>query len=735
MALAVQTGLGGRLGIVTPAQSYNPAQLTEIVAGLQALRQLAGLELRATAEQIQVSAHASDQYTPEVGRILRGRAPDWEVYPLPPRPSLAAWSSSMTGVLVRPGVPDIAPLKSAADFRVDPLLAVLEAVQPQHEHDCLVIRYALSPASRKRVAAAFESLFMPPPSSNLWELFASISGRGPRVPRFASSLQKELEARLAEPLFEVLGFVTLSGTNAARLRSQFGCLATVFDTHFDGGYGGLALEECTVDPASGKPCNPPPSLLLTAAEVAALWAPPSASVRLPGVQHSKGVSVLLPRAITRAEGPLIGMHQQRGEELPVSLERAAIDRAHLACIGATGQGKSTAVEQLCWQLGSAADRPSQVIIDPHGLLAADWCRRSVPEGREADVVWLELGDTTHPPGLPFFEHLPGVPEDIQVQTTFSLLKLLFKDEWSATRMEDAVWALTVGLCRQPGATLLDARPFFTDRRFRRQVTAGLQDAPTREWIADYEQLSDSARAEVMRPILYRLRKLYRSPAVRNLLCAPSGPDFAALINEGTLLCVSLAGPAIQAEATLLGELVLAKLQLALWARLAAPHQPWRQVYLVLDESQNFRGASLPRLLSEARKLRVALLLLTQFLDGWDEALCNAVLGNVGTLISFRVGPNDSRRLAAQLKPFSAEQIENLSPYEAIVRLRAAGVSLPAFDVRTLPIDRAADDARLQRIRDRSRFRYGRPRAEIQAEREHQAPVAALRRRREDCDED
>ena len=186
---------------------------------------------------------------------------------------------------------------------------------------------------------------------------------------------------------------------------------------------------------------------------------------------------------------------------------------------------------------------------------------------------------------------------------------------------------------------------------------------------------------------------------------------------------------------MLGELIIARIHLAALTRLERPREERRPFYLVVDESQRFQGASLPILLSEGRKLGLPLLLSTQYLQGWSEALAESVLSNVGTQVVFRSGPSDARRLSAAVKPFTAEQIENLDRYEAIVKMQVYGLTAPAFDLRTLPLPQRHDGVALGAIRAQTRSRYARPRAEVEAE------IAAKYRRlseaeeHEDVDED
>jgi hypothetical protein len=378
-------------------------------------------------------------------------------------------------------------------------------------------------------------------------------------------------------------------------------------------------------------------------------------------------------------------------------------------------GKSTLVHRINRTLLGEPDRPAIVVLDPHGDLARDIASQSIPEGRLDDVVLLELGDTEFPIGLPLFAPTLGVSRDEVVQVAFSVLKLIFRDSWSPTRMEDAVFAVTATLCAVPSSTVLDVARLLGEPAFRRPALRHVDDPAALQFWADFETLSEGARRELTRPILYRLRKFYRAPAMRNILGQTSGLDLAELIEGRRILLVSLDGQAIRAEADLLGELIIARLHLALLARLNRAREERRSVFVTVDESQRFAGASLPILLSEGRKLGLGLVLSTQYLDAWGDELAESVLGNVGTTICFRSGPSDARRLRSTIRPFIPEHLEDLARFDAIAKHQVNGQTLPAFRFTTAPIDGDRDESVLTRIQDQSRRRFGRPRQEIEAE--------------------
>jgi hypothetical protein len=539
------------------------------------------------------------------------------------------------------------------------------------------------------------------------------------MPRFEAHWQRRLEDRIARSAFELQGTVTIAGHEQARLTSRARSLTSVFASCFDGGFGGLVLDHWhwRAQPSWSQVSSHEdgPSLYLTDAEVATLWHPPSDQVRVPGIARLKRASPPLPPVVHHARGLVLGLHRERGIDVPVRLPRPDLLAGAVALIGKTGVGKSTLGGNLLRQWVAEPERLSAFIADPHGPLARGLLAGGVPRSREADVVLLDLADREYPFSLPLFAELPGVPEDERVQATFSIVRLLLKEVWSPTRMEDAVFALTATACSMKKASPIDLVRLLGDGSFRRRTLQQCDlDASTREFWGEYELLSDGAKRELAQPIRYRIRKFYRTPALRNVVTQTDGPDFTALADQGAIVALSTAGGAAQADADFLCELFIARTHLGLLPRLGRAGGMARPTILAIDESQRFTGGSLPILLSEGRKLSMTTLLLTQFLDAWGE-LSESVLGNFGTFAAFRCGPNDSRRLRATVKPFTPDDLEDLDRFEAIVKLQIDNATVPAIDIRTLPISTEPDESAFARVRAQSRVRFARPRREVEAE--------------------
>jgi len=450
-------------------------------------------------------------------------------------------------------------------------------------------------------------------------------------------------------------------------------------------------------------------------EVAAIWHPPSDRILVPGVRHLKRSLQPLPPELIHSDGIPLGIHRERGRDVIVRLPRADLDAGGAVVLGRRGSGKTTLALQINRFLLAERDQPFIALFDPNNYAVDDLATRAIPRNRECHVALLELGDVEHPPSLSLFKRPSGVSEDAMDEITYALLRSIFSDGWSASRMADLVFGLTVLLCRTQGS-LLDAARILRDGAYRRaalsQVSRG---SAVHEFWADYESTSEANQREWARPVMHRLRSLYRSPAIRNMLCQSQGLDLGDQLRNHGILLVSSAGQSIASGADQLIDVVLNRLHLALAPRLEQPRVAHPPCYITIDESGRFQGASLPILWREGRKLRSTVIAISQDVHAWGEELAQGALGNTGSLIVFRAGADSARRLRQGVSPFSPEDVEALDRYEAIVRIQVNGATMPAVDIRTAALDVPPDEDALGRIRAASRAKHTRPRREVEAE--------------------
>ena len=717
----------GSMEVRAPRLPWGSTPAERVMAALHSLAIPVDVNIWVLADKVVTSVTVLENQCEQIERAVRGSS-GWELY-ADETPDLMTQHGRQTRAYLlnhlngQAAIP-LRPLIPAGD--TDPLGPVLEAVQPVQPDESVLIRLRMRPASATELQREAEELTSRVLPVNLSELTATLWGAAPRAPRFEGALQQRLEDRLREPCFQVTSVVALSGEDPEALYSRAQSLSAAFACSYQ---LGLQAHEMSTKAVSERP------LIVTSSELATLWHPLSAGTAVPGVRYVERQTVLLPNQMLRpsADGLLLGEHHQRGRDLPVYLSTSDLKAGHAAIIGRTGTGKTTLIHQILRQLLAQPDRPGIALIDPHGDLVMDLIRHSIPEHRWDDVILVDTSDVEHPVGLPLFWRPARLSINTVVENTFALIRLLFREHWSASRMADLMFAVTATLCNMPRATLLDAPRLLSQPAWRQKLVRDLEDPVAVAFWREFDTLSPSARREMIRPVLYRLRSFYRAPAVRNLVCQPQGLDFLRLMDQGHILLVNLAGQEVTSEADLLGELVIARLHLAALARLSQPPSQRRPFFLAVDESQRFQGASLPVLLSEGRKLGLSLLLATQFVSGWDETLASSILGNVGTLVSFRAGVEDSRRLSATFRPYTPEQLENLDRHEAVVKLQAEGRTMPAFDLRTIRVQSAPDEHRIERVRNHTRRTYAVDRHQLEQTLRSSSPTAD--HLREDIDEE
>lgn len=425
--------------------------------------------------------------------------------------------------------------------------------------------------------------------------------------------------------------------------------------------------------------------VLSPPEIAALWHLPTIGCRSAGIRWATGLAAPLPAALTGvAAGVLLGYHTHQGRTQPVYLGDA--DRlTHLNLVGRTRTGKSTAMHHLIHH--DIAGGHGVALIDPHGDLVQAVLTGSIPAEREDDVLVLDLADLAYPVALNLLAVPDGGDRHAGVTATLSVLKRLYAGQWTS-RMEDALYNALAALTCVRGATLRHLPPLFLDPDFRAAVLNGVDDELVLEyWRQEYGRLTDRAQREVAQPVLHRLRAFFRNPALRRLVCQPGTLDFRAIMAKRKILLVRLPlgdvhlGP----EAATLGALLITQLQLAAMSRFTLPPAARPPYFLFCDEVQHFTTTALSTLLSEAAKYGVVLTIAHQYLAQLEGETLEAVLGNTGTTILFRLGRDDAQRLAPVLRPaFEAAHLTQLDRFQAVVLMQKDGKTLPPFPITTQP---------------------------------------------------
>jgi hypothetical protein len=456
--------------------------------------------------------------------------------------------------------------------------------------------------------------------------------------------------------------------------------------------------------------------VLSAKEMAALWHLPSEKCMQPSIVWSTGLLAPLPRSVASlTDGATIGTNVFQGQSQPAIIDYS--DRAsHVNIIGKTNVGKSTLMYQMASQ--DIAAGTGVGIIDPHGELADAILATSIPPDREEDVVLFDMTDIDYPVGLNFLERPPGVPLEKVAGQCLSVLRKMFDDIWSASRMEDAIYAALVALLHGEGTTIQDIHRLFHDSGFRAQLLSGVTDPLALEfWYDEFEPSSEAYKREIARAPLNRVRKFYRNKRIRRVVAQRQSLDFRDILDKGRIFIANLGGLS-DIEAETLGALLVSKFQTAAMGRGELSSENPTEFFLHIDEVQNFVTTSLPKVFSEARKYGLRLVVANQFLSQLEGKTLEAIMGNVGATIIFRVGAKDAVALAPFVKPqFDVRDLVDLNRFHTVVKMQCGGETQPAFSMQTLPPQtRPADAAeRMTRLRELSRRKYARHRNDVDAE--------------------
>jgi DNA helicase HerA-like ATPase len=451
-------------------------------------------------------------------------------------------------------------------------------------------------------------------------------------------------------------------------------------------------------------------MLLNAKELGAVVGLPVGELTLPGLMLA-GTRQLAPSPDIPRRGRVVGRSTYTGAERALALSVADSLR-HLHVVGPTGVGKSTLLLNLiCSDL--AAGR-GVIVIDPKGDLVRDVLER-VPDGRAGDVVLLDPTDAERPVGFNLFADANGAPELVADQV-IAIFRGLFAAFWGP-RTDDVMRAAVLTLTRKPGMTLAEVPLLLTDDGFRRRLTADLDDYVLEGFWAWYEALSPGERAQVVGPVLNKVRAFLVRRRLRNVI-GQSDSTFSLdeVLSDRKVLLVSLAKGVLGEDAAgLLGAAILARLWQAVQARAALPSSERRPVFCHVDEFQDYLKlpTNLADVLAQARGYGFGLTLAHQHLGQLPSDVRQAVLANARSRIAFQLPADDARTLAREFAPYLAPtDLQGLGPYEAVFAASAGARVTPPVTMATLPPTAATGSG--EAARALSRQRYGRPLSEVEA---------------------
>jgi len=388
-------------------------------------------------------------------------------------------------------------------------------------------------------------------------------------------------------------------------------------------------------------------------------------------------------------------------------------RRHIYVVGKTGMGKTVMLENMAIQdiqKGSGVG-----FVDPHGE-AAERLLDFVPTHRINDVIYINPADLDYPIAFNIMERVRPEYRHLVAGGLMGVFKKIWPDVWSA-RMEYILNNCILALLEYPGATLLGVNRMLADADYRKKVVDKITDPVVKAfWVQEYARYTQRYEVEATAAIQNKVGQFISAPLIRNIIGqVKSSIDMRKVMDEGKILIMNLSkGKIGEDNSRLLGALMITKLQLAAMQRVNVPEEKRRDFFLYIDEFQNFATESFVNILSEARKYRLSLILGHQYIAQMDEKVRDAVFGNVGTIICFRVGAEDAEWLEKEFVPeFTAEDLVNLGKYNIYLKLMIDGIAGRPFSAQTLAPFPKPEKSNKEKIIKVSRERYGTPRKEVE----------------------
>ena len=359
-------------------------------------------------------------------------------------------------------------------------------------------------------------------------------------------------------------------------------------------------------------------------------------------------------------------------------------RRHMYVVGKTGMGKTTLMENMV--LNDIYAGHGVGVIDPHGDFA-EKIINYIPPKRINDVVYFNPHDVDHPIGFNILETVNEDHKHLVAAGLMGIFKKIWVDMWSS-RMEYILNNTLLALLDYPGTTLLGINRMLAEPSYRKRIVRNIKDPVVKAfWVNEFASYNDRYAQEAVAPIQNKIGQFLSASVIRNIVAqVKSKIDIREIIDTKKIFIMNLSKGRIgEDNSRLLGGMLVTKLQLSAMERVDTAEEDRSDFFLYVDEFQNFATPSFANILSEARKYRLSLTMAHQYMEQLDETVLAAVIGNVGSTLTFRVGSTDAEILAKEFAPvFEEPDLINLSKFNIYLKLMIDGVSSRPFSAMTLP---------------------------------------------------
>ncbi len=616
---------------------------------------------------------------------------------------------------------DIFPIKTFPDFEVDPLAGITAALSKIRAGEQAWIQILLKPIGDewqekgiKYVEAIREGREPTPPGlfdgffKSIFQFFRDIPKAALNPEKAAEVPEKEkptlpgpVESALTgiEEKVTKLGYQTLirlfvASDNETRVRNQILNIGGSFKQFNITNANGFSLTNFKIGDKSEfqnyqlRWFNKP-GYILNITEIASLYHFPHISVQTPHITWTGSKKGEPPSNIPTLENTskedltLFAKTDFRGIKVEFGI-KTDDRRRHIYTIGKTGTGKTTMLENMV--MSDIYSGKGVGVVDPHGDLI-ERIINFIPENRQDDVIIFDPADREYPVGFNLLENVDPDMKSIVASGLIGIFKKIWAESWGP-RLEYILRNTILALLDYPGSTMLGILKMLSDPNFRARVVEKIEDPVIRDfWEKEFEGYSDNFRAEAISPIQNKVGQFMSSITMRNILSQEqSSFTMQEIMDKQKIILINLSkGKIGEDNSALLGAMLITKIQLTAMQRVYIPESKRKDFYLYVDEFQNFATEAFASILSEARKYRLNLILANQYIAQIPEVVKEAIFGNIGTIITFRVGPSDVDILTKEFSPvFDENDLVNLDKFYIYIKMAIDGVTSPAFSAITLP---------------------------------------------------
>lgn len=627
---------------------------------------------------------------------------------------------------------DVLPIKTFPSFEVDPLAAITASLAKLEENERAVIQFLVRPVFNSWYSKAQKYAANLQNGSTFGGLAkALVSGVDSQQPKQLSPVDqariKAAEEKSQKLAYEMKIRIIYEG-NVSQVEANMRLQAIIasfkqFNSNSLNGFvakksnnfntGHNLLSERTFL-GTGFVCN--------IEEVASLYHLPHTNVETPFLQWASARTAEPPAnlPIVSSEGydpaqvSPIAVTNFRGGNTTFGLPRSDRGR-HLYILGQTGVGKSGLLELLT--ISDIHSPYGFAVIDPHGDYAINTLKR-IPAERARDVVYFNPADADFPIA---FNPMEVNDEKLKTHAASELIGVLKRmfDSWGP-RLEYILRYTLLALLDYPNSTMLDITRMLTDKKFRAEVLTYVQDPVVKNfWVVEFASWNDKFAAEAVAPVLNKVGAFTANPIVRNIIGQPkSSFNIRHIMDERKILIVNLSRGIIgEDNAALLGALLVTKIQMASMSRADIDDISKRTpFYLYVDEFQNFATDSFATILSEARKYGLCLTVANQYIAQMSQEVRDAVFGNVGSTVAFRMGADDARVMQRYFEPkFEEHDLVHMHNRNFVISLTIGGEKVQAFSGTSLNLpQQSADGGQINAIIEHSRQQYAHKLENIQS---------------------